>query len=396
MRVFFLLCLFSFSALAQTSYVPLGRILKKGGYEIKGTGRSWASTSRYDVDSTEVPFKTGEGFSYFEGELQGLYGATKELQMGLSANFRQNRSTFENPVGSGTNDSITATGIQAVGGALSYAFAPVGRLNYTLEGFYRYHPYTNTAYDSTDPKKGFVLGDDGTEYGAGLVLTYAHPNQNFLSFNIQYRKPGSELSPEINWQTEGALAWKYLALVAGAQGVMSLNKDAYTDDPQNKPAINTGGSSIYNSINRQYLAPYVGMNIALGQKWRVEGRYQTVTNVRSYDTGSLITLALATRVETNSTVRELDDKFKEYSVDATVVKLSPKKQFIIIDKGLSSDIQVGRRFDLFLFDYLGGNVLLGRAVAIQVNADQSVLKITTRFTTKHEVKEGTIARGLAD
>ena len=90
----------------------------------------------------------------------------------------------------------------------------------------------------------------------------------------------------------------------------------------------------------------------------------------------------------------VDQEFKEYELEAAVVKLSPKQQFIIIDKGLSNDVRNGQRFDLFHFDYLGGNVLLARAVVIQVNADQAVLKITSRFSTKHPVKVGTVARGL--
>src|SRR5690606_17063135 len=142
-------------AWAQTSYVPMGRVLKKGGYEIMGTGRYWNSSSRYDVDGEEVPFEESESFSYLEGEFQGLYGATKELQFGFDASFRQNQAKF---LDSGTEESMTATGLQSVGGSMSYAFKPVDRLHYTLEAFYRYHPYTNQEADSTDRKKNFVLG----------------------------------------------------------------------------------------------------------------------------------------------------------------------------------------------------------------------------------------------
>ncbi len=381
----------SVSAWAQTSYIPLGQIIKDGGTEIMGSVRSWSSTSRYDVDGEEVPFLSGESFGYLEGEFLGSYGLTKDLQFTFNANFRQNRAQVEN--GSNEIESITSTGLQGLGGMLSYGLEPVGRAFYTLEGYYKYRPYSNRDYTGTDVTKDFVLGDDGGDYGAGLAVSYRHPSQNFLSGRIHYRRPGTSLSPEIGWQLEGALAWKYFALVAGVQGVQSLNGDAYTDEPSDKPVVNTGGSQIYNSINRQYMAPYIGANIALGKKWRIEARYQTFTNVRSYDTGSLITLSLASRSEP-STVMLTDQMFKEYELEATVAKLSPKKQFIIIDKGLAHDVRNGQRFDLFHFDYLGGNVLLARAVVIQVNADQAVLKITSRFSNKHPIKEGTVARGL--
>ena len=386
-----LFVLASFSAWGQISYVPPGQIIKEGGTEIMGTARSWSSSSRYDVDSEEVPFESGESFSYLEGEFLGSYGLTKDLQFTLNANFRQNRADVLNT----TNEleSITSTGLQGIGGMLSYGLEAVGRMYYTLEGFYKYRPYSNPDFTGTDVTKDFVLGDDGGDYAGGVVMSYRHPSQNFLSARLHYRRPGAALSSEINWQLEGALAWKYVALVAGVQGVQSLNRDAYTDQPSEKPVINTGGSQIYNSINRQYMAPYLGLNLALGRKWRIEARYQTFTNVRSYDTGSLITVSLATRSEPD-TVMLTDQMFKEYELEATVAKLSPKQQFIIIDKGLASDVRTGQRFDLFHFDYLGGNVLLARALVIQVNADQAVLKITSRFSTKHPIKVGTIARGL--
>lgn len=377
---------------AQISYVPMGKVLRARSYEIKATGRMWSSASRYDVDGEEFPYENGEAFSFMETELQGLYGSTNEFQLGLTANIRQNRADIEEPASSGTIESMTSTGMQAIGATLTYAFKPEDRLHYTLEGFYRYHPYTNTLQDPANRTKNFVLGDDGGDYGAGIVMTYAHPSDNYLGGRFHYRRPGSELSPEFNWQLEGALAFKYLALVAGVQGVKSLNQDAYTDNPAGKPALNTGGSQMYNSINREYIAPYAGLNIALGKNWRLEGRFQVVTQARSYDTGSMISIALARRTEPDK-ARQVDDAFKEYEIEATVVRLSPKKQFVIIDKGLSADVQKGQRFDLFHFDYLGGNVLLARAVVIQVNADQAVLKLTSQFSTQHEIKEGTIARG---
>lgn len=386
-----ILIITSLSAWGQISYVPPGQVIKEGGTELKGTVRSWVSSSRYDLDAKEVPFESGESFSFIEGEFLGSYGLTKDLQFSFNANFRQNRADVLNS--SNEVESMTSTGLQGLGGMFSYGLEAVGRMYYTIEGFYKYRPYSNPDFTGTDVTKDFVLGDDGGDFGGGLVMSYRHPSQNFLSGRLHYRRPGKMLSPEINWQVEGALAWKYFALVAGVEGVQSLNQDAYTDEPSNKPVINTGGSQIYNSINRQYMAPYAGANIALGKKWRIEARYQTVMSARSYDTGSQITVSLATRSEPN-TVMLTDQMFKEYELEATVAKLSPKKQFIIIDKGLSSDVRNGQRFDLFHFDYLGGNILLARAVVIQVNAEQAVLKITSRFSNKHPIKEGTVARGL--
>lgn len=375
---------------AQVSYVPWGKTLNKGGTEIQGHARSWVSDSRFDSKGKETSYVNDEGFSYYEGEVGARYGATPQLQIGAGGVFRQNTATV--PVGTGYQD-VTSSGLQSVYGTVQYGFKPVERLHYALEAFMRYTPYTNSAWEGTDLTKDFVLGNDGNDYGAGFIVSYVHPSRNYFNVRLNYRRPSKDQSSEVFWAAEAALAWTYVALVAGAEGISSLNQDAYTKDPENKPPVNTGGSAIYNSINRQYLAPYVGANIALGKSWRIEGRYQQFMQARSYDTGSMFLLSLIRRTEPTGKL-EADKRFKEYDLEASVKKVSAKKQFVIIDKGMAADVQKGQRFDFFFSDYLGGNVLLARGVVIQVNTSQAVVQLTTRYNTKHEIKEGTIARSM--
>ncbi len=379
-------------ALAQTSYVPWGTTLRKGGSELRATGRLWSSTSTFDSKGKEFEFVDDEGFSSLEGELAGSYGATDQMQFGLNAVYRKNSANVI-LAGDTTSSEASISGAQAVGGTITYAFKPVERMHYALEGFYRYTPYANTVWDGTEANKDLVLGDDGNDFGAGLLMGYVHAGGNALGFKMGYRRPGKELSPEINWALEGALVWSRATLLAGVEGVSSLNQDAYTKDPQNKPVVNTGGSQLYNSINRQYLAPYVGVSVALGKEWRLEAKYQQVMQARSYDSGDLMVLSLARRAQPKA-AREVDKRFKEYDLEATVKKVSPKKQFVIIDKGLAADVQKGMKFDFYFSDYLGGNVLIARGVVIQVTADQAVVQLTTRYSAKHEIKEGTFARGI--
>lgn len=391
MKRFLAFFLFSSAALAQTSYVPPAQVLSKKGYELMGQGRYWGSSSRYDTKGKEVPFNGSEAFSYFEGEVSGKYGATKELQLGIGATFRQNRATAEYPSGSGSYVDTSSTGLQNIATQIQYGFAPVGRLYYALEAFFRYTPYTNASWDGTNPKDAMVIGNDGNDYGVGVMMTYAHPNRNFLSARVAYRRPGSSQSTQVDWMTEGALDWTRFALVGGAMGVISVNNDAYSHDPENKPVVNTGGTYLYNSVNPQWIAPYAGLNIALGKTWRIEGRYQQIVSARAYDTGSLMTITLAHRVEAGPD-RQIDKAFKEYTLEANVTKVSPKKQFTILDKGLSSGVQTGQHFDCFQDDYTGGSVLIARGVVIKIGADQAVLKLTTRFSTKVEIKEGGVCR----
>jgi hypothetical protein len=301
----------------------------------------------------------------------------------------------------------TNSGLQAVGIGAQFAFPKVDkRWQYTLDAFYKYIPYTNTDYKLSDygtltsddlGDKKLVLGDDGNDYGAGFSVTYESKSKNSFASKLMYRRPGSSLSAELDYQFELAAAFRIISVMAGVQGVYSMNEleeDDDAPDPDDR-APYLGTTNLYYSFNRQFYQPYAGFNVALGKGWRVEARAGLVSSGRSTDSGSFISIAFARRQDQNQ-FTAVDKKFKEYSIEANVSKVSEKKSYVIIDKGLSSGIQQGTRFDFFYNDFVGGNVLLARGIVTKVNADQSVVKITSRFSSQHEIKEGTIVRSFLD
>ena len=84
--------------------------------------------------------------------------------------------------------------------------------------------------------------------------------------------------------------------------------------------------------------------------------------------------------------------FKEYEIEAEVIKVSPRGKFVKIDKGLAHDISKGMVFDLYQADVFGGNTLVAKGVIREVSASWSVIKIHKKYT-KLRVKKGYIARG---
>lgn len=204
--------------------------------------------------------------------------------------------------------------------------------------------------------------------------------------------PGNNLANEIYWQLEGALVWKHIALLAGADGVVSRKDDPFTGDSANRPNFNTGSTNLYLGENRQSIVPYLGANVALGSKWRVELRGSQVISATSFDQGTNLGIHLIRRSDPG-TGRKYDLAFKEYDIEANVFKVSPKKGYVVIDKGVASDVQKGMKIDFFEFDYIGGNTLLASGVVLKTTADTSIVKITHLYNTKRELKEGVIARG---
>lgn len=380
---------FSVTGLAQTSYVAPTKILMKKGYQLGITGDYFKSSNRVDKDGKKQPFEDGDAFSRVQGEVIGSYGLTENLQVSLGARFRQNASTSTDTNGDKNTD--TATGVESTFVNLIFAFKPIDRFQYVLDGTFRFKTYSNEETTGTTTGS-LILGDEGNEYSVGLGVTYSSLRNNFLSARGGYRQPGSEISSELYWQVEGALVWKYVALVAGVDGISSMSNDPYEDDQDNRPNFNTGTTFLYNGENREMIAPYAGINFALGNSWRVEFKGSQVVSATSSDLGTGFSAALIRRVEDKG-AQKADKKFKQYDFEATVSKVSPKKGYLVIDKGIAEDVQKGMKIDFYEFDYVGGNILIASGMVIQAKADTSIVKITHVYNTKKELKEGIIARG---
>ena len=394
-RLFLILIFFSSHAFAQnspTSYVAPTKVLKARGYQLGVYADYFKTKNVLDEKGKKEELMKGFSNSRIQTEVAGQYGATDDLQFGVGFRFRQNASQAEldnGEVWKGSNSGLESTFLN-----LMFAFKPVDRIQYTLEGTFRYRPYTNDEIDEstkeTDLKK-VILGDTGNEMSAGLGMTYIGAGNNYFTLRGGYRRPGSEISQELYWQAEGAMAWKYVALIAGVNGVSSLKSDPYEDKEEERP-LYVSASNLYNTKNREWVTPYAGINIALGNSWRVELRGSQVVMGKSTDTGTSFGFNLIRRVDKSET-RIVDSKFKTYDIEATVTKVSPKKEYVVIDRGIADDFNKGMRIDLFEFDYVGGNVLVASGVIIKTKSDSAIVKITQRFNTKKELKEGLIARG---
>jgi hypothetical protein len=392
MKFIFLFLLLSTAAHAQSSYVPVTTLLKQGGNQINFLADYFSTSKAVDKDGERTSLSEGQSFTRFQGEFGGLYGVTNELQLSVGARYRKNEAKFTD-----TNDveySDSSSGIQSTYLGGSFAFPKVERWQFALEGQFRYTPYTNETHTLANPG-ALVLGDDGNEYYGGLGVTYASIGNNFLTLRSGYRRPGKDLSSEIYWQAEGVMAWKYIALIAGVDGVTSMGNDPYEGDPNGRPTQNTGGSSLYNSTNRAWVTPYAGLNLALGKLWRIEFKGSQVVSGTSTDLGTGFSINLVRRADKPAT-KLADSSFKAYDIEASVTKVSPKKEYVVIDKGLTSDVAKGMRFDFFENDYVGGNVLVARGTAIQVKADSAIVRITQRYNLKKDLKEGLLGRATVE
>jgi hypothetical protein len=208
---------------------------------------------------------------------------------------------------------------------------------------------------------------------------------------LSYVSPPNNLSQEIDYKLEGLYQPSSYGIVFGLSGIKSLNKDPYANDPALKPKIALGGTSLFNSTNRELMATYLGLNYDF-QKFNFESKVGTIMSGVSTDKGIFFVFAINFGSKGQSKESVKVESFKEYTIDGSVLKVSARGSFVKIDQGLSTDVEKGMGFDIYQTDYFGGNVLVASGIAYEVGSDWSIIKLTKKYK-EIEIKPGFAARG---
>ena len=189
------------------------------------------------------------------------------------------------------------------------------------------------------------------------------------------------------------------ALGGGVNGIFSFEQDDYGDAPGDKPFRAVGSTNTINSVDRSYYQMYGAIHLSLSDRLRGELLGGQVLSGEFWDQQGLIQFNLvfhggerAQQQKQNQQVREV---FKDYEVEAEVVKVSPRGTLVKIDKGFSSGINKGMRFDIYDADGQRTSVLVASGAVFKVNSEDAIVKILQVFREDKDagIKEGYAARG---
>jgi len=356
-------------------------------YEINLNAELWKTTSRIDSLGVEQPFVDSQDFGRFQGGMDINYGMGKQLELRLGFNYRQNNSINQ------TGESLSVAGLESVWGGGKYTIiTPSSPWIFALDLQYRQTTFSTSKYiPGTVPTDELVLGDDGKEFTVGLHLARKFSKTgNFSSF-IAFNMPPNELSQEVIYDAHFAWAWTKWAWIMGLEGIYSLGTDDFGSAAETKPQMATGSTALYNSINRERILPYMQFNRAFST-WKMGLRGGLAVAGQSTDLGYELGFTITWSSKGVSKTDRVISKFKEYEIEGTVLKVSPRGKFIKVDQGLAQDVEKGMRFDIFKSDFFGGNVLVATGVVYEVGSDSSIVKLIKRFN-EIKIEKGFTARG---
>ncbi|MBF0361930.1 MAG: hypothetical protein HQK49_13015 [Oligoflexia bacterium] len=392
-------------------YRDAATIVGKKAFEIELNWRYFVTSGHYNYTGDFISLTKDETYREMDGEINGRYGVSKNFEIRSGFLYRNNASTITTSAAT-ASDPVAASQFQndysIVKGSNSgpesgilgfkYGFNQNNGWNFGFDIYGRMAFYDNMELTAgSNPKlvEKIALGDSGKEISFGFDIGSSFFSKRLaLSSEIFYSIP-SRLSREIRYDFEAALIPKSFAnnfaLIAGVRGIKSLSTDEYSGTPDLKPKINTGPSYLYNSVNREYTEPFAGFNWNFSNSLQIKFRVGRVIKGYSTDQGNEYLFSLVIRRPGISEREENIKRFKEYDVEAQVVKVSPRGNFVVIDKGLTHDIEKGMKIDFYKFDYLGGNALTASGVVYQSYAETSIIKITTLYK-KTNVEIGQMAR----
>jgi hypothetical protein len=393
--ILLLLLMASSNLRAGSVYRSFGRTINEKEYEIVWKNTYSQTRNRWDVNGKGVTLEQGESYVVLDTEFSFFYSFIQDLQFetGVRARRVNSRRWDGNETQSVSNSAIESGYVSSM-----FSFKPVGNTLFSIEGTYRQFTYHNPTFRAATPDEFVVMGDGGRSIQFGTSLSYYHSNDWISSFKVIYRNPSTDLSNEVNIFYEGASLMKGSGLYWGVDYLHSLKQDEYdtsipyTTATNNKPEIGRGAGYRYNSVNREWFKVYAGVNFNMSAKTHLRVASSYAINGKSTDQDWTTSLSLVIS-PVSTTLRQKRDKvFKEYTVEADIIKVSGSGKFIVINAGLEDGVRKGMVFDIFDFDFEGGNQLLAKAKAYRVNASESILVLTDKFR-RIRINKKHVARG---
>ncbi|OFZ43488.1 MAG: hypothetical protein A2504_14480 [Bdellovibrionales bacterium RIFOXYD12_FULL_39_22] len=387
--VFCLLVVWALPLLAVEiiSYIPKGESLGRKAMEIGLANNIHMATGYYSSSGELSLLPTQTTFYQLDSEGYWKYGASENFDILAGIKYRYNLSEQD-----GTDQSSYNFESYSLGG--KYILRDdLSKWTLGLSLDFRMSLYSNEKASAADEK--MILGDAGMTLLVGGHLNYKVIKYHNLSTSIYYHLAPDKLRDAIVYNVESSWPYEKMALAIGVDGYYSLYSSALdtgTDSSVAPTAIyNTGATTIYNNDIQRFVAPFIALYLS-GKSWTlgVKGAQRFL----GYNTDKANEVSLFLRYNDKGVLplTEKIERYKEYEVEASIIKLSPRGKFVKIDQGTSSDINIGMKFDIFKMDYFGGNILIASGMVAEVGADWAIINLMQRFNNM-EIKEGFVARG---
>ena len=384
MHLITLLFILLISGFDVQAKILFGKTIREKELRIDLSGSYFYKTATFDVDGNVVNMDPDEKFSMINMDLFLQYGFAPDFEMFGGGRFRLLDSVTDEV-------QLTNTNIESYHIGAKWHFSKAMGTLFSLIGDIRNTAYTNNIYTSgSAPNNNIILGDDGMWIKGGVLFSTSLVSGHFVEGSILYQLPPEHLSDELVYDIHYLYKGTMASLLLGVDGVISLGNDPFNESLSSRPQMSTGVTNLFNSINRSWMRPKIEFGI-WGNSWGTRLFASRIFSGSSTDEGWSVGAGLTWIGSGIDSTNSLDREFKEYRDSATVSKISPRSNFVKINKGISSDLERAMSVDIYQSDFFGGNILIASGVIFSVDSDSAVIKVN-KVHRNIPIKKGFVVR----
>ena len=364
---------------------PSTRTLRQGDLQLSLEFRQETSLGTFNGKGHRDPFKGEEDYQRLEYQAILLHGPSDRLEWRGGVRYRENKSILE------MGDKAEGKGLESAMLGLRYNL--FSHAQFSLGGDLEVRKLLSRSVSLDSPQKEIQLGDEGEFFRLGAILALSLGKNFSLGAQGGVVLPGQNQSIESDFDL--SLFWNRgrLSVGLGLDGIFSYGQDDFTDRPSEKPRERVGPTLTLKSINRSYYRGYGALHLDLTPNLWGEFRGGQVLGGEFWDEQHFLQFRLLYRWAGDRDQRVVQ-RFKQYDVEADVVKVSPQGSLIQINQGLSGHVTKGMRFDIYRVDFLERNILIASGRVFAVKIDRAVIKILKVFKEDAKIKAGYVAKGI--
>lgn len=348
--------------------------------------RRFSTDSLLDTSGNKTSLPSGDSFTMSNIDLNLIYGLWENFDFNLGLRGRQNESEE-----SGKNYSNT--GFESFWLNFKFQFLNTEKFTSSIELLFRSTFYSNN--NQMVESQQLILGDAGNEQA--LILNAGHKisNKFFLFGKAGINWPENVLSTEIIYDLKLSSLWEPIRLDIGVGGSISLYTSPYPSLEAARSAfnLNTGGSNLFVSWNRQSTIPYMELSYLAGD-FNFGLNLAGVVAGKSTDNGIFTGLYISYHIGAiKEAFKGFNFVYSDFRSLGKITELGPKTEHIKIPFGTSDDLEIGDKIYFFKEISNRREILMATGEIREIGVNWSIIGISEKLN-KIALDESLLAKVL--
>lgn len=373
-------------AIAEINFINPSATRGKNVFDSRLDFRRFTTENLFDTSGNKEPLPPGDSFNMSNIDLNLIYGLSDDFDLKLGIRGRQNQAEV-------SGKSISNSGFESFWITAKYLLSNSSKFTFSIELLFRSTFYSNN--NQMVESQELIMGDAGSEEALILNGGYKISNKYFLFGKFGINWPENVLSTEAIYDLKFSALWEPIRLDLGVGGTISFYKSPYSslEDAREASGLNTGGSNLFVSWNRQSTSPYVELSYLAGD-YNVGINFSGIVAGKSTDNGIFTGIYISYHLGAfKEPFKGFKYGYSDFRLLGKISDLGPKTEHIKIPFGTASDLE--KDDEIYFFKEISNHkeILMAKGEIEEVGVNWSIIKIEEKLN-KISLDESLLAKVL--